>query len=55
MEIDGHKFSVHYKIVKGNSHFKIEFEDIKSISNSLSMSFNQTEELLREKINQIRK
>ena len=55
VEIDGHKFSVHYKIVKGNSHFKIEFEDIKSISNSLSMSFNQTEELLREKINQIRK
>ena len=55
VEINGHKFSVHYKIVKGNFHFKIEFEDIKSISNSLNMSFNQTEELLREKINQIRK
>ena len=55
VEIDGHKFPVHYKIVKGDSHFKIEFEDIKSISNSLNMSFNQTEELLREKINQTRK
>ena len=55
VEIDGHKFAVHYKIVKGDSHFKIEFEDIKSISNSLNMSFNQTEELLREKINQTRK
>ena len=55
VEIDGHKFSVHYKIVKGDSHFKIEFEDIKSISNSLNLSFNQTEELLREKINQTRK
>jgi len=55
VEIDGHKFSVHYKIVKGDSHFKIEFEDIKSISNSLNLSFNQTEELLREKISQTRK
>ena len=55
IEIDGHKFPVHYKIVKGDSHFKIEFEDIKSISNSLNMSFHQTEELLREKINQVRR
>ena len=55
VEIDGHKFPVHYKIVNGDSHFKIEFEDIKSISNSLNLSFNQTEELLREKINKVRK
>ena len=55
IEIDGHKFPVHYKIVKDDSHFKIEFEDIKSISNSLNMSFHQTEELLREKINQVRR
>ena len=55
VEIDGHKFPVHYKIVNGDSHFKIEFEDIKSASNSLNMSFNQTEELLREKINKVRK
>ena len=55
VEIDGHKFSVHYKTVNNRTHFKIEFDDIKSISNSLNISFNQTEELLREKINQIRK
>ncbi len=55
VEIDGHKFPVHYKIINGDSHFKIEFEDIKSISNSLNLSFNQTEELLREKINKVKK
>ena len=46
VEIDGHKFPIHYKIVKGNSHFKIEFEDIKSISDSLNKPFLQIEELL---------
>ena len=50
VEIDGHKFPVHYKIVKGNTHFKIEFEDIKSISNSLNKPFHQIEDLIREKI-----
>ena len=50
IEIDGHKFPIHYKIVKGNSHFKIEFEDIKSISNSLNKPFHQIEDLIREKI-----
>jgi len=50
VEIDGHKFPIHYKIVKGNSHFKIEFEDIKSISDSLNKPFHQIEELIREKI-----
>ena len=43
VEIDGHKFPFHYKIVKGNSHFKIEFEDVKSISNSLNRPFHQIE------------
>jgi hypothetical protein len=50
VEIDGHKFPVHYKIVNGSSHFKIEFEDIKSISNSLNKPLHQIENLLREKI-----
>ena len=50
IEIDGHKFPVHYKMVKGRSHFKIEFEDIKSISNSLNKPFHQIEDLIREKI-----
>ena len=50
VEIDGHKFPVHYKIVKGNTHFKIEFEDIKSISNYLNKPFHHVEGLLKEKI-----
>jgi len=50
IEIDGHKFPIHYKIVNGTSHFKIEFEDIKSISNCLNKPFHQIEELVREKI-----
>ena len=50
VEIDGHKFPIHYKIVNGTSHFKIEFEDIKSISNCLNRPFHQIEELVREKI-----
>ena len=50
VEIDGHKFPIHYKIVNGTSHFKIDFEDIKSISNCLNKPFHQIEELVREKI-----
>ena len=50
VEIDGHEFPVHYKMVKGNSHFKIEFEDIKLISNCLNKPFHQIEGLVREKI-----
>jgi hypothetical protein len=50
VEIDGHEFPVHYKIVKGNSNFKIEFEDIKLISNCLNKPFHQIEGLVREKI-----
>ena len=50
IEINGHKFPVHYKIVDGTSHFKIEFEDIKSISNYLNKPFHHVEGLLKEKI-----
>jgi len=50
IEIDGREFLVHYKEADTTSHFKIEFDDIKSISSSLNTSFNETEELLREKI-----
>ena len=50
IEIDGHKFPVHYKMVKGNAHFKIEFEDIKSISDCLNKPFHQIEGMIRKKI-----
>ena len=33
-----------------DNHFKLEFEDVKSISNVLNISFNETEELLKEQI-----
>jgi len=50
VEIEGHKFPIHYKIMNDSSHFKIEFEDIKQISNSLNKPFHKIEELIREKI-----
>ena len=42
-------FTIHYKI-SNSEHFKLEYEDIKSISNELNLSFNKTEELLRDQI-----
>ncbi len=42
-------FKIHYKI-SDSEHFKLEFEDVKSISNALNISFNKTEELLKEQI-----
>ena len=47
--IENQKFSVRYKI-SDSDHFKLEFEDVKSISNALNISFNKTEELLKEQI-----
>jgi len=47
--LENKKFTVHYKISDSN-HFKLEFEDVKSISNILNISFNKTEELLKEQI-----
>ena len=42
-------FKIHYKISDSN-HFKLEFEDVKLISNVLNIPFNKTEELLKEQI-----
>ena len=47
--LENQKFTVHYKI-SDSDHFKLEFEDVKSISNLLNISFNKTEELLKEQI-----
>ena len=47
--LENQKFIVHYKI-SDSDHFKLEFEDVKSISNALNISFNKTEELLKEQI-----
>ena len=51
LELEGEKFTVNYKSKGENSHdFKIESEDIKSISESIKKSFRETEELLRTQI-----
>ena len=47
--LENQNFKVHYKI-SDSDHFKLEFEDVKSISNALNISFNKTEELLKEQI-----
>ena len=47
--LENQNFKVHYKI-SGSDHFKLEFDDVKSISNVLNISFNKTEELLKEQI-----
>ena len=47
--LENQNFKVHYKI-SDSDHFKLEFDDVKSISNVLNISFNKTEELLKEQI-----
>jgi len=47
--LESQNFTIHYKI-SDSEHFKLEYDDVKSISNQLSLSFNKTEELLREQI-----
>ena len=47
--LENQNFTIHYKI-SDSKHFKLEFEDVKSISNALNISFNKTEELLKEEI-----
>jgi len=47
--LENKNFKIRYKI-SDSDHFKLEFEDVKSISNTLNLSFNKTEELLKEEI-----
>ncbi len=47
--IENQNFIIHYK-TSDFEHLKLEYEDIKSISNQLKLSFNKTEELLKEQI-----
>jgi hypothetical protein len=52
VNIQGQSFDVRYKTrdLNNGSHFKIESDDIKEISNVLSISFKETEELLNQEI-----
>ena len=47
--LENQDFTIHYKI-SNSEHFKLEYDDVKSISNQLKLSFNKTEELLKEQI-----
>ena len=53
--LDGTKFVVKYKVssFKGKNNFKIEFDDLKSISNTLNKSIKETESLIRKEIMQL--
>ena len=52
VNIQGQNFDVRYKTrdLNNGSHFKIESDDIKEISGSLSISFKDTEELLNQEV-----
>lgn len=52
--LDGREFVVRYKVssFKGKNNFKIEFDDLKSISTTLKKSIKETESLIRKEIMQ---
>jgi uncharacterized protein (TIGR00299 family) protein len=53
--LDGQSFLVHYKksSFKGKTDFKIEFDDLKKISNVIDKSIKETELLLRKEIKKL--
>lgn len=55
LTIDGKSFDVRYKksIFKGKTNFKIEFDDLKDISNTIEKSIKETESLLRKEIEKL--
>ncbi len=52
LSLDGKEFSISYKTseFKGKRDFKIEFEDLRSVSTSLNKSIRETENLIRQAI-----
>ena len=55
LTIDGKSFNVRYKksTFKGKTDFKIEFDDLKDISNTIEKSIKETESLLRKEIEKL--
>ncbi len=55
VSISGRTFEVNYKksSFKGRDDLKIEFDDLKTVSNSVSKSIKDTESILRKKIEEI--
>ncbi|MFB5635005.1 MAG: nickel pincer cofactor biosynthesis protein LarC [Nitrosopumilus sp.] len=55
ISLNGHTFQVHYKksSFKGKVDFKIEFDDLKKISNIVDKSIKETDALLRKEIEKL--
>jgi hypothetical protein len=55
LTINDQSFQVHYKksSFKGKNDFKIEFDDLKNISNSINKSVKETDSLLRREIEKL--
>ncbi|QUC64198.1 nickel pincer cofactor biosynthesis protein LarC [Nitrosopumilus sp. K4] len=55
VSLEGQSFLIKYKTAsfKGKSDFKIEFEDLKHVSEKLNMSIKQVESLIRKEIEKI--
>ena len=55
VNLEGEEFQVHFKksLFKGKHDFKIEFEDLKSISNRINKSIKETDSLLRKEIEKL--
>lgn len=53
--LNGNSFQVNYKksSFKGKTDFKIEFDDLKNISNAIDKSIKETESLLRKEIEKL--
>jgi len=53
--IDGQSFTVHYKksSFKGKTDFKIEFDDLRIISDSIGKSIKETNSILRQEIEKL--
>jgi hypothetical protein len=55
--LNGDSFQVNYKkfVFKDKTNFKIEFDDLKTISNIINKSIKETEILLRKEIEKLEK
>ncbi|MEK0339960.1 MAG: pyridinium-3,5-bisthiocarboxylic acid mononucleotide nickel chelatase, partial [Nitrosopumilus sp.] len=55
LNLNGTSFKVNYKkfSFKGKTDFKIEFDDLKNVSNTIDKSIKETESLLRKEIEKL--
>jgi len=55
LTLNGRSFQINYKksFFKGKTDFKIEFDDLKNVSNTIEKSIKETESLLRKEIEKL--